>query len=104
MGMVMGLVGSARDFIFNNLMIAGGVVLAIIVLLAGMMFMRQRQVRIEEEADAMVAAGVGTFPDFAAGDDIGPEPVSEDDSESVTEVNAAVAESGEDQGCNSSEC
>jgi len=94
MGMVTGLLGSARDFVLNNLMIAGGVVLALILIVAGMSFARQRQARIEEEADAGMAAG--TFPDFAASADM--EQTSfEDDSESATEMNAAetAAESAE---------
>lgn len=91
--MLMGYVATARTLLLNNLMIVGAVLLAIIALLAGSTYMRRRQARVEEEADAAIASG--TFPDFNV-DDAADQTSFEDDAESATELNAATATAADD--------
>lgn len=86
MDSVMGLLGTARNYIMQNLMLVGGALLALIVLLAGAAAVRRRsEAAAEQEAEAAMAAGV--FPDFTSDSDL--EQTSfEDDSESVTALHA----------------
>lgn len=92
---LMGLLGSARVFIMDNLIMAGGALLALILLISGAVFLRRRrEASAEKEADDIFAGGA--FPAFASGNDLD-QTSFENDAESATELNAAVAAGIDDE-------